>query len=140
MKFKFNILFDINYDLNVGKGISDFIIFSLSNMGVFAVQCGAVLGHFQHHTLRCGLAKIITAPQLILVVTCAVRCGAVQVWCGLEFSQNHDRTAPHFCGHMCDTMYKIRFVVSIFFKLWDFLTQPKTNFSLFFGSSFKLLS
>ena len=81
MKFKFNILSDINYDLNVGKGISDFIIFSLSNMGVFAVQCGAVLGHFQHHTLRCGLAKIITAPQLILVVTCVVRCGAVQ--CGV---------------------------------------------------------
>ena len=27
MKFKFNILSDINYDLNVGKGISDFIIF-----------------------------------------------------------------------------------------------------------------
>ena len=81
MKFKFNILSDINYDLNVGKGISDFIIFSLSNMGVFVVQCGAVLSHFQHHTLRCGLAKIITAPQLILVVTCAVRCGAVQ--CGV---------------------------------------------------------
>ena len=27
MKFKFNILSDINYDLNVGNGISDFIIF-----------------------------------------------------------------------------------------------------------------
>ena len=40
----------------------------------------------------------------------AVRCGAV--WCGLEFSQNHDRTAPHFCGHMCDTMYKMRFEVA----------------------------
>ena len=126
MKFKFNILSDINYDLNVGKGISDFIIFSLSNIGVFAVQCGAVLGHFQHCTLRCGLAKIITAPQLIFVVTCAVRCD-------LEFSQNHDRTVPHFCGHMCETMYKIRFVVSIFFKFWDFLTQPKTNFSFFWG-------
>ena len=67
-----------------------------------------------------------------------VRCSAV--WSGLEFSQNHNCTIPHFCSLMCDTMYKMLFEVSIFFKFWAFLTQPKTNFSLFFGPSFKLLS
>ena len=70
--------------------------------------CGAV---------RCGfgsfLAKTITAPYLIFAVTCAVRCG-------LEFSQNHNCTAPHFCGYMCDTMYKMRFEVSIFFQILGF--------------------
>ena len=80
--------------------------------------------------VRCGfgsfLAKTITAPYLIFAVTCAVRCG-------LEFSQNHNCTAPHFCGYMCDTMYKMWFEVSIFFKFWVFLTQPKTNFSFFLG-------
>ena len=55
------------------------------------------------------------------------------MWCGLEFSQNHNRTTPYFCGHMCDAMYKIRFEISIFFKFWIFPTQPKTNFSLFLG-------
>ena len=55
------------------------------------------------------------------------------VWCGLEFSQNHNRIASHFCGYMCDTMYKMRFEVNIFFKFWAFPTQPKTNFSLFWG-------
>ena len=100
--------------------------------------CGAVFGHFQHHILQCGLAKTITAPHLVFAVTCAVRCNAV--WCGLEFSQNHNHTASHFCDHMCDTMYKMRFEVGIFFKFWDFPTQPKTNFSPFFGPSFKLLS
>ena len=38
---------------------------------------GVVLGHFQHCTLRCGLAKTITAPHLIFAVTCVVRCGVV---------------------------------------------------------------
>ena len=85
--------------------------------------------------MRCSLAKTITAPHLIFVVTCAVLyrvvwCGVV--WCGLEFSQNHNHTAPHFCGHMCDTMYKMWFEVSIFFKFWAFPTQSKTNFFLFF--------
>ena len=61
-------------------------------------------------------------------------CGAV--WCGLEFNQNHNRTAPHFYGHMCDTMYKMRFEVGIFFKFWAFPTQPKTNFSIFLGQVF----
>ena len=78
---------------------------------------GVVLGH---------LAKIITVPHLVFVVTCAVRYS-------LEFCQNHNRTAPHFCGHMCDTMYKMRFKVGIFFKFWVFSLQPKTNFSLFLG-------
>ena len=67
-----------------------------------------------------------------------MQCNAMQ--CGLEFSQNHNCTAPHFCGHMCDTTYKMRFEVNIFFKFWTFPTQLKTNFSFFFGSSFKLLS
>ena len=38
---------------------------------------------------------------------------------GLEFSQNHNRTAPYFCDHMCDVMYMMwfeRFETSIFFK------------------------
>ena len=62
---------------------------------------------------------------------------------GLEFSQNHNHTAPHFCNHVCDSMYKIRFErleVSIFFKFWVFPTQSKIKFSLCFGPSFKLLS
>ena len=96
--------------------------FGTDNQG--CLQCGA--GHFPHRTLRCSLTKIITALHLIFAVTCAV-------WCGLEFSQNYNRTALHFCDHMCDTMYKMRFEVSIFFKFWAFLTQSKTNFSLFWG-------
>ena len=91
-----------------------------------AVRCGAVVGYFQYRTLRCGLTKIIIAPHLVFAVICAV-------WCGLEFSQNHNRIALHFCSYMCDTMYKMRFEVSIFFKFWVFPTQPKTNFSLFLG-------
>ena len=68
-------------------------------------------------------------------------CGVVR--CGLEFSQNYNRTTPHFCGHMCGTMYKMqseRFEVGIFFKFWAFPTQSKTNFSFYFGLSFKLLN
>ena len=34
---------------------------------------------------------------------------------------------------MCDTIYKIRFEVGIFFKFWAFPTLLKTNFSLFLG-------
>ena len=62
---------------------------------------------------------------------------------GLEFSQNYNYKAPHFCSHMCGAMYKMqfeRFKVDIFFNFWVFPTQPKTNFSLYFGQSFKLLS
>ena len=45
-------------------------------------------------------------------------CGAV--WCGLEFNQNHNRIALHFYGHMCDTMYKMRFEVGLFFQILGF--------------------
>ena len=34
---------------------------------------------------------------------------------------------------MCDTTYKIRCEIDIFFKFWTFPTQLKTNFSLFLG-------
>ena len=40
-------------------------------VGVFAVWCGGVLGHFQHCILWCDLAKTITVPHLNFVVTCA---------------------------------------------------------------------
>ena len=58
-------------------------------------------------------------------------CGAV--WCGavLKFCQNHNRTAPHFCSHICDAVYKMWFEwfeIVIYFKFWVFTTQPKTNF------------
>ena len=29
---------------------------------------------------------------------------------------------------MCGAMYKMRFEIGIFFKIWTFPTQPKTNF------------
>ena len=99
---------------------------------MFAMRCGVILGHFQYHTLWCDLVKIITESHLIFVVICAV-------WCGLEFNQNHNRTAPHFYGHMCNTIYKIRFEVGIFFKFWAFSTQPKTNFFLFFLVKFLII-
>ena len=98
----------------------------LLSLGVFAVWCGVVLDHFLHRTLRCSLAKIITVQHLVFAVTCAV-------WCGLEFNQNHNRTAPHFYDHMCDTVYRMQFEVGIFFKFLAFPTQPKTNFTLFWA-------
>ena len=70
-----------------------------------------------------------------------VWCGVVQ--CGLKFSQNHNCTISHFCDYICGAVYKMWFEwfeVGIFFKFWAFSTPPKTNFSLCFGSSFKLLS
>ena len=73
------------------------------------LQCGAILGHFQHRTLQCSLAKTITAPHFIFAVTCVV-------WCGLEFSQNYNHTAIYFYNHMCGAVYKMRFEVSIFFE------------------------
>ena len=73
------------------------------------LQCGAILGHFQHRTLQCSLAKTITAPHFIFAVTCVV-------WCGLEFSHNYNHTAIYFYNHMCGAVYKMRFEVSIFFK------------------------
>ena len=63
--------------------------------------CGAILSHFQHRTLRCGLAKIITAPHLIFAVTCLV-------WCCLEFSQNYNHIALHFYDHMYGAVRFIR--------------------------------
>ena len=101
--------------------------------------CSAVLGYFQHRTLRCVLPKTITAPHLIL--RSHIQCGVMR--CGLKFNQNHNRTAPHFCSHICGAVYKMRFElfeISIFFKFWAFSTKSKTNFSLCFGPSFKLLS
>ena len=103
------------------------------------VRCG--FRPFLHHTLRCGLAKIITALHLTFTVTCTVQCDAMQ--CDLEFSQNHNHIAPHFCDHMCGTMYKMWFEqieVGIFFKFWAFSIQLKTNFYLYFEPSFKILS
>ena len=64
------------------------------------VRCSAVLGHFQHRILWCGLSKTITAPHFIFAVTCAMR---------FKFSQNHNRTAFHFCSHICGAVYKMRF-------------------------------
>ena len=58
----------------------------------------------------------------------------------VRFSQNHNCTAPHFCSHMCGITYKTQFEAVIVFKLWAFLAQPKTDFSLYFGPSFKLLN
>ena len=105
-------------------------------LGVFAMRCSMILCHFQHRTLWCDLAKIITAPLLIFAVICAMPYG-------LEFSQNYNCIAFHFCIHMCSVMYKMLFEPfedGIFFKFWAFSTQPQTNLCLYFGSSFKLLS
>ena len=121
------------YYLRGFPSLDPFFFFSKYPYAQGCSRCDAVMGHFQHRTLRCGLTKSITTPHLIFAVTCVV-------WCGLKFSQNHNRTAPHFCGHICGAMYMIQFEISIFFKFWAFPTQPKTNFSLFFGPSFELLS
>ena len=94
---------------------------------VFVVRYEAVLDHFQHSTLQCGLTKTITTPHLIFAVACAVRCNVV--WFRVF-------AAPHFCGHMCGAMYKIQFEVGMFFKFWVFPTQPKTNFFPFFFGKF----
>ena len=122
------------YYLRGFLGLDPFFFFSQNTPTPRGVRDAVrVMGHFQHRTLRCGLTKTITTLHLIFAITCAV-------WCGLEFSQNHNRTAPYFCGHICGTMYMIRFEINIFFKFWTFPTQPKTNFSLFFGPNFELLS
>ena len=62
------------------------------------------------------------------------------VLCGLKFSQNHNRTALHFCSNMYGAIYKMRFEVGIFFKFWAFLIYPKTNFSIFFGQVLNCLA
>ena len=82
------------------------------------------------------LVKTITAPYLIFVVICVEQCGVV--WCDLEFSQNYNSTALHFCSHICGAVYKMHFEVNIFFKFLAFLPSLKLIF--FFLSSFKLLS
>jgi len=66
---------------------------------------------------------------------CGHMCSAVQ--CGLEFSPNHNHTTFHFCGHMCGAMYKMQFETGIFFKFWVFLAQLKTDFSLCLGQNLK---
>ena len=68
-----------------------------------------------------------------------MRCGAVRcgvVWFGLEFSQNHNRTAPHFCDYMRGAAYKMRLEAGIFFKFWIFPTQPKIDFFPLFLAKF----
>ena len=80
---------------------------------------------FGFSTLWCSLAKTIIAPHLIFAVTCVVRYG-------LKFSENHNCTAPHFCDHICDMVYKIRFEwfeIGIYFKFLAFLPNPKLIFS-----------
>ena len=47
----------------------------------------------------------------------------------MRFSKNHNYTAPHFCGQMCNAMYKMKFEqyeVSIFFKFW--FSYPAQNY------------
>ena len=56
-----------------------------------AVRCG--FGSFLASHFACSLAKTIIAQHLIFAVTYVVRCG-------LKFSQNYNRTAYHFCGHI----------------------------------------
>ena len=54
---------------------------------------------------------------------------------GLEFSQNHNRTAPYFEGYMCGAVYKMQFKqfeTNIFFKFWVFSSQPKIDLSTLF--------
>ena len=70
--------------------------------GVFAVRFGMILSYFYYLILWCNLSKVIIAAYLIFVVTYTVRCS-------LEFSQNNNCIAPHFCSHMYGTMYKMRF-------------------------------
>ena len=97
------------------------------------LQCG--FGPFLalHFIVRFSQNHNHTAPHF-----CNHMCDVVQ--CSLAFSQNHNCTAPHFCSHMCGVTYKTRFEAVIVFKLWAFLAQPKTDFSLYFGPSFKLLN
>ena len=56
---------------------------------------GGVLDPSEDHVVVTGV-QTCALP----ILRSHVRCGVV--WYGLEFSQNHNRTAPHFCDHMCD--------------------------------------
>ena len=115
------------------------VIFSTAKMTRFRgvrVRCGAVLGHFQYHTLRCGLAKTITAPHLIFTVTCVVRCG---------LSLAKTITASQLIFAVTYAMQCIRCGLNdlelVYISNFGFfLPSPKTNFSLYFGPSFKLLN
>ena len=97
--------------------------------------CGAVLGHFQHHTLWCGLAKTITVPYLIFAITYAVRYGVVQ-------NLAKTITAPRLIFAVTCAILCIRCnLKQVYFSNFGlFLLSPKLIFPLFFWLSFKLLS
>ena len=54
--------------------------FGLKTFNQGCSRCGVVLSHFYYRTLRCGLAKTITAPHFIFTVTYAILC----IRCGLK--------------------------------------------------------
>ena len=98
------------------------------DLGMFAVQCGAVLDPFQHCTLRCGLAKTITASNFVFVVTCAVRCGVVQ-------SLAKTITVPHLIFAVTCVILCIRCgLKSVYFSNFGlFLLSPKLIFPIFWA-------
>ena len=97
-----------------------------SNQAIASIVGNAYLliikkGCSWYSAVLCGLAKTIIALHFSFTVTCVVRCG-------LEFSQNHNCTAPHFCGHMCSEVYKIRFQVkSIIRKDYSFFKSENIS-------------
>ena len=113
--------------------IKKYFNFTIGHVGIFHQSLsgndqgysryGAIFGHFQHRILRCGLSKIIIASRLIFAVIYAVR---------FKFSQNHNRTASHFCGHICGAVYKcgLNDLKLIYFSNFGFfLPSPKLIFS-----------
>ena len=86
----------------------------------------AVFGHFLHRTLWCSLAKTINTSHLIFAVIFAV-------WCGLEFSQNRNRTAPHLIFAVICTILCIKCgLKSVYFSNFGlFLLSSKLIFSFF---------
>ena len=57
---------------------------------------------YAQECLRCGFGPFL-APHFVV-----------------QFSQNHNRTTSHSCGHMCSAVYKMQFEqlkISIFFKI-----------------------
>ena len=91
---------------------------------VFAVWYGFGPLLTLHFTVRFSYNHNYTVPCF-----CSHMCDAVRfrVW------SKPYCTALHFCDHIYDTIYKMRFEICMFFKFWVFPTQPKTNFSLFLG-------
>ena len=86
---------------------------------LLTVQCGyailqAVLVRFlrfvrfsYYKTVnRTAPCSVVQCGTLLLVVWLFLRS---HVRCGLKFSQNHNRTAPHFCSHICGAVYKMWF-------------------------------